>query len=349
MKIADVLPTIKATIVRLRLVLGISLIVVLLAVGGAYGWKTYKHRQSPEFTLQNLNKALLTNNKEELSKLVDFRSLATNLATNIYAQRPQTPMAGTRDQSVVLLSDDIQRMLLAALDTPKDDKAPPPVPAETPLAPLPADFSAQFNGKLTLQSKKEGAAFAMVNIRYARVEKDFPLMLLIEDKADGWRVTRLANAEELAKLFVQAEQHLQNQRDQALSEKNAQQLDRMTAQLEVRSCSAAIQQLSDKKTVLLTAQFVALNKGPHTIHNMNLVANFTAKSTPELRVERRINIAVRMPPGEHITHTYNTELQLDKTEDAALAAAGALECTLSPNAMALSSGEVLYLRVKPTP
>lgn len=349
MKIGNIFATLKATILRLRLVLGISLVVILLAMGGAYGWKTYKFQQSPEFALQNLNKALLAGKKEELAHMVDFRSLATHLATTIYARRPETPATGTRDQSVMLLADAVQRMLLTALEPAKDDKAPPAVPRESPLAPLPANFSSQLVGKLTLQSQKEGVAFAVVNINYGRVEKDFPLLLLMENKPDGWRVTKLANADEVVTLFVNAEHYLHSQRDQALKEKNDEQLGRMNAQLEIRSCTAAVLRLSDKKTVLLSAQLIALNRGPHTIHNMNLMATFTPVSAPNTKYPRRVNIAVRMPPGEHITHTYNAELNMDNPEDAALAAAGPLQCTISPSAMALSSGEVLHLREKPAP
>lgn len=349
MKIANILTGLKATIIRLRLVLGISLAMIVLAVGGAYGWKTYKHRQGPEFALQNINKSLLAGKKEDLARMVDFRALATHLAATIYAHRPQTPAQGTRDQSVMLLADNVQRILLTALEPAKDDKAPPPVPPETPLAPLPANFSAQLAGKLTLQSQKEGTALALVKINYGRVEKEFPLLLLMEDKPDGWRMTKLANADEVVDLFVQSERYLQDQRDQALKEKNDEQLNRMNAQLEIRSCTAASQRLSDKKTVLLSAQLIALNRGPHTIHNMNLLATLTPANAPDKHYQRRINIAVRMPPGEHMTHTYNVELNLDNPEDAALAAAGPLQCTITPSAMALSSGEVLYLREKPNP
>ena len=349
MNIASLLATLKAGIIRLRFVLGGSLLVIVLAVGGAYGWKAYKYRQSPEFALEKLNKALLTGKKEDLAKMVDFRTLAIDLATIIYARRPETPAMGTQDQSVTLLADAIQRLLFTVLEPLKDDKAPPPVPPETPLAPLPYNFFPQVAGKLVLQSHQENAALAGATIRYGRIEQDFPLVLLMEHRGDGWRVTRIANAGDMVRLFVQAENSLQQQRLLAWEEKNASELRRMNGQLDIRSCTAAVTRLSDQKTLLLTAQIVALNRGPHTIHNMNLVGSFTNPDVPALEEKRHINIAVRMPPGEQLIHTYNAELRLDDPGDAALAEAKSLICTISPQAMTLGSGEVLHLREKPRP
>ena len=339
----------KATLFRLRFQLLLGVLILLVAMGGAYGWRTYQYRQTPEFALENINKYVLSGKRTELATLVDFRALALDLAENIYKQRPDTALLGPASQKTASMADAIQMRLFTELEPPKDVKPAPKLPLEAPLAPLPTDFFAQIAGKFVIQTTRENMALIRAVVDYPRVQQPFPVVLLMERKGGGWRVTRLANADDLVARFVQAEAKLQEQRQQALEEKNASELSRMKAQLDITSCTVAAATLSDRKTVLLTIQVMGRNKGPHTIHNMNLIATLTGSAQSGLAMQRHVNIAARMPPGENLSHTYNAELDMDNPEDAALLKAGKLQCTASPRAMTLSSGEVLYLREKPAP
>lgn len=120
----------------------------------------------------------------------------------------------------------------------------------------------------------------------------------------------------------------------------------MNAQLTITSCTVRAERLSDKKTLLLSMEILGHNTGKYAIHNMNLVTSITgARET----VERHINIARRISPGENFHYTWNTDLSTDAPEDAALLAAPKLQCLVRPHTMTLSSGEMLYIRPKPTP
>ena len=71
--------------------------VVLLAAAGAggwYGWKTWQFRQSPQYAFEQIAQAIATGQSAVLANKVDFRALCTDLATQIYALRPQTPQLG---------------------------------------------------------------------------------------------------------------------------------------------------------------------------------------------------------------------------------------------------------------
>ena len=346
MNIAALLAPVKSLLYRLRYILLGSTVILLLAVGGAYGWKVYTHRQSPEYALEKINQALLTGKRGELAALVNFRSLALDFAQAIYDQRPQTPRNAEGEAGILLMADQVQLALFKALEQIKDDK-PVKIPPEAPLAPLPQDFLAQIAGKLRIHSRQDDLTFVRAEVDYGRAQKKFPILLLMELREDGWRITRLANARDMVALFVDGEKLLQTQREDALAEKNADEQIRMDAQFQVNSCTAAITPLSNSKTVLLTIQIMGHNRGEHSIHNMNLIATLTlpaAAGQPAQSLRRHVNLARKVSPGENLTHTYNVELDPANPEDARIIKAPRLQCQVRNRAMTLSSGAVLHIR-----
>ena len=332
---------------RLRFVLlGVAL-VVLLALGGAYGWKTYKYRHSPDFALENLRKALQPPKPEALAKLVDFRALSLDLARNIYAERPETPRQGnSEEESIALMAETIQRSLLEALENARNpDNAKKPVAANAPLSPVPATLIAQLGNGLAMQSFKDGVALARAEVEYPRAERDFTVVLLLEERPGrGWTVTRIANAGELARQFAGAEQSLQRQRDEAFAEKNQAEQRRMNAQLRITSCTAAARLLADKTTALLSMEILGHNVGKEAIANLNLRVSITGKGA---ELQKQLNMAQRINPGENFAYTWNADISENTPENEALLRAGALQCAAEPHAMTLHTGVLLYIREKP--
>lgn len=334
---------------RLRLTLLLTLIIILVAAGGALGWKRYQYRKSPDYAVATLINALAPPRLEQLAALVDFRALAHDFAAHIYAARPQTVRHSADPQeAVALMADEVQRQLLAALEqalTP--EKTRKPLPPDAPLAPLPDTLIPQLAEKLTLRSTRDNLAFLHAEIEYPRAETMFPLILLMEQRpAQGWVVTRVANAQDVVQHFVRAEASLQEQRQRALLEKNQLEQLRMDAQLSILSCTLHAERLSDKKTFLLTLEIFGFDKGPHSIHNLNFDVTIVGAGDP---IQRRLNMARRIAPGEHFSYIWHMDLDPQNPEDKALMAASDLQCMAHPRAMALSSGELLYIRPSPTP
>lgn len=319
---------------------------VLLAIGGAYSWKQYQYYKSPEYVFVILQKALLPPQLDILAKYVDFTSLSTDLAQWIYVERPETPREGEGALAVRHLADNIQRALLFALEQIRAAvKVKPPDP-KAPLDPLPDGAIAQIVATLKLQPTEHGVAILRAEIKHTQAEQTFILNFLLENRqGHGWLVTRIANAQDIVRQFVAAQENLTRQREEAFQERNRNTQRRMDAQIQVLSCTAHAKVLSEHNTPLLTMSVTGMNMGPASIHNLNFAARL---SIADNTIERHINMAQRIQPGEHFTQTWNVDLN-DTPEDNALLRAGTLQCSARPHSMVLSSGEWLYIEDKTPP
>lgn len=337
------LPAAKAFFLRFRLPIILTLAVVLLAVGGAYGWRYYQYYTGPEHALLKLNNALRDANQEQLAKLVDFRALAWDFAEAVLKVYP--PAAATHE-TVAQTADAVQLAVLKALAEAKEDKPPKEPAGDAPLAPLPSNFIQQLAGKLTLQRALDNVALLQHTVSYPRAERDFPLLLQMTNTVEfGWRVTRVINAVELAQAFKAAEASLKLQQEAAFAEKNADQQLRMDAQLPVSSCTVAAGRLSDKQTALMVIQVMGRNAGPSSFHNANFVVTVTDAAQRALYT-RHLNVAQRSLPGEQFSHSWTVELDPSDATAARLLAAKRLQCSVRLWALALGSGEVLHIREK---
>lgn len=343
------LAKLKALCWRLRYALLGTLAVLLLAVGGAYGWKVYTFRKGPEHAVELLRKALQDTRLDTLAKMVDFRDLSLDMAQNIIAVRPRAaPQARTPEEAQALLAETIQQTLLQSLESARSpDNAKAPIPPGAPLAPLPMNFITQLADGLAIQSTKDGVVFLRKDVEYPRAETTFPLVLLMENRPGwNWVVTRVVNAEELVRMFTAAEDNLQRQRDAAFDEKNALELRLMNNQLRLVSCTAHAQRLSGKNTAILSMEVIGHNIGKDAVHNLNLRVALTGSS---VTAEKQVNMAQRINPGENFSYTWNADISEPTPENEGLLQADNLQCSATPHSMTLSSGKLLYIREKSTP
>lgn len=337
------LPAAKAFLLRFRLPILLTLVVLLLAVGGAYGWRYYQYYTGPEHALLKLNAALTNTDQEQLAELVDFRGLAMDFAGAIQSVYPP---ASPSPESRARIADAIQRMVLNALVEAKEDKPPKDLPPNAPLAPLPPDFIRQLGGNLKLQRALDNVALVQHTVHYSRAERDFPLLLQMTRTPEfGWRITRIINAPDLVQAFKAAENSLKEQQEAAFAEKNADQQLRMDAQFNVISCTVSAGWLSDKRTALMVIEVMGRNTGSATIHNMNFLTTVMNSSQTSLYF-RHLNVARRILPGEQFRHTWTVDLNPREAADARLLAVKGLQCVARPWAMTLGNGEVLHIREK---
>lgn len=334
------LKSILALCIRLRWPLLGAATLLLLAIGGAHFWNRYQYQQSAEYALVLLQKALATPQPSVLASSIDFKSLGEDLAYWILQERPHTPHTGDAT-AVARLSDSIQQALLKAVgDVRSNEKSKAP---QASLLPMPDNIIAQIAATLSLQTVQQGVAILRAEVAHTQANHTFVLSLVLEHRAGaGWIVTRLANAQDIVRQFVAAEQARVRQREEALVERNRNAQRRMDGQVQVLSCTAHAKTLHTQNTALLTVAVVGYNSGALSVHNLNFFVELTGAGDA---VQRHLNMAQRMHPGEHFTHTWNTDLN-DTPEDTALLRAGALHCVARPHSMVLSSGEWLYIEEK---
>lgn len=318
-----------------------TLVLAIVAGGAFWGWQQYQFKQSPQKALQDIALALQKGNRQSLAILVDFRSLSENFAQQVLQNSP----AGAEFPPVEILAENVQQRILDSFTKTEDPKKAAKPDPYAPLNPMPPDTIAQLATSIEMQQVGATFALARATVDYPRAEKKFTLIFQMEKKKGlGWQIIKIANAQELVHAFIQAQQSIDQQKSNALAEKNAEQQQRMDKQMVVNSCTAVAGMLSDGKTALLSVEVLARNPGPHAVLNFNLEATLNSTKNSEKTQKFLLNLAKRTLQGENLSHTWNITLDPQNPDHQDLLAEKKLQCTARFNNMGLSSGEILFLR-----
>lgn len=332
---------IKGFIIKHKKISILCVSVVLLLGSAIWGLRYYHIQRSPEKALEKITLALQKGNRTELATLVDFRSLSEHFSAAIVAEYNSDNIP-----SMLELADALQQQVLEGLNAkPEDSSKPVKADPYAPLKPFPLDTLAQIATTLQLETAEENFALLRAKVDYPRAEKKFALVLQMNRTASGaWRISKVVNALEIVRAFMESEASIAQQKSLALAEKNAEQRKRMEEQLIVHSCTALADYLSDEKTALLTIEILGRNPGPHAIHSFNIEASLTGTKPQDTPSVFLLNLAKRTLQGENFAHTWNITLDLQKPEHIDLLQEKKLHCATRFNNMALGSGEVLFVR-----
>ncbi len=338
--------SIKQFVIKARWkILGIVLCLIL-AAGGFYGWKHYTHINSPEYFIEQLNTALVTNDLAKLAVLVDFRSVTDDMVKHIQrADIPKRP-ATAKEERVIPLTEEIQVIFMEAL---KNKDAAPPTTQEkqnplAPLDPLPIDFAAQISGKIKLQAALGNEAVASVTVNYPRLERDFRLLFFMT-KSPDWIIKRMSNVDEILRYYVTEENKLELLREEKFLKDNAIFQQRMDEQFELRSCTAFVHAATGSKTKSLFVRIKGYNKGPQIIRNMTFETTITSDTAQgNVVLKEDLNMAARILPGVDLEDAYNIELDPNNAEHAAVLNTKNLFCVAKPRVMTLNNGDLLFTR-----
>ncbi len=322
-----------------------TIVTLGLLGGGLFGWSHYKHINSPEYYLEQLNAALLANDLATLAVLVDFRTITEHMAQQIQqAPIPKRPV-NAKEANVYPLYEEIQREFMQALQnkdqTTTTEETTDPL---SPLDPLPKDFAAQISGKLQLQAALEDEAILSTTVHYPRLKKDYKLFFLIEKKPD-WIMTRLNNIDEILKQYVAEENKLEILREEHFQQNNVEFQKRMDAQFHVSSCTAFLHHVTGNPNATLYVRIKGYNKGPSIIRNMTFATTINSSGEQgKVLLTKDLNMATRILPGVDLEDSYNLELDPNNPIDAAILAAKDLFCSAKPRVMTLGNGVLLYTK-----
>lgn len=323
-----------------KVVIG-AMVLALITGGAVWGWQQYQFKQSPQKALQDIALALQKGNRQSLATLVDFRSLSENFAQQILQNYP----AEAALPPVEIVAENVQQQILDGFVKTEDPKRAAKPNPYAPLNPMPADTIAQIATSIEMQQADTTFALARATVDYPRAEKKFTLIFRMEKKEGlGWQLIKIVNAQELVQSFIFAQQSIDQQKSNALAEKNAEQQQRMDKQMVVNSCTVMAGMLSDGKTALLSIEVLARNPGPHAVLNFNLEATLSSPKESEKSQKFLLNLAKRTLQGENLSHTWNIALDPQNPDHQYLLSEKKLQCTARFNNMGLSSGEVLFLR-----
>ncbi len=323
-----------------------GVLALVLAGGGWFGWQKYTHSNSPEYFLEQLNAALASGNVEELASLVDFRHLTEDLATRILAQPMPSKLTTPKHQEIPLLAESMQNFFLENIKEPKDAPKEEDIDRDSldVVQPLPVDFITQMAGKFILETRVDKGAIASVKLHYPRFDKEMPFYFYLKEEPQ-WRLTRLANADDLLKNFMTHEGGLEAKRKQLYNKQREQDRKRIEAQFKVSECTAFIHKPRGQKVPLLLVRIKGFNKGPFTIRNMTFDTSVNAQNAGigELAFRKKINTAARLNVGTTLEDSYTLELETKSREAQILLEAPTLTCTAKVHFMTLDNGTMLFL------
>ncbi len=320
------------------------ILLLIMSMGGFYGWKHYQYLQSPQHFLSQLNAATQSNDFVTLAKLVDFRGIAEDISKQI-VRAPIPPSADKpRETDYLAMSDKIQNDFIIAMEN--KDKDTTTKTANDPLSslePLPKDFAAQISGKFELQTTVEDEGLISVSVNYPRLDKKYKLLFTIS-KNPEWKITRFNNTAELIEEYIAEENKLEVLRDLKFQKDNAEMQASMLKQFTVKQCTAFLHTTSDGQSSLFV-RVNGYNNGPYIILNMTFETNVTVHGVQgNLEFKHDLNMAARLLPGVDLIDSYSIELDQNNERDEKILSAQEFSCTARIRLMTLSNGKLLFTK-----
>lgn len=326
------------------------LLIAGLGAGGWFGWKEYQRRQSAEYAFEAVKKSLAPPNPAELARLVDFNSISQELAEAIAHSFPFFKAGPDQERNIRNM---LQTVLLKRFLS-RDDKKPAPLPESEEeqllrqVEILPPDFVQQLTDNLSLLESGSEAALIGTKVENPLLKKTFPLIFSMRKNSGGWKISHLANAPELSNQMRAALLERHAKLRAVYENKNRKTSQRMDQLLPILSCSADAGLLSDRKTLLLVVQVIARNRGTIQINNFNVDTSIGGRGGRQI-LQRFLNVAKPIAPGEDFNHRWNFELDASSPEARQLLSAGPLQCRASWQTLGLNNSEVLHILEVPNP
>lgn len=328
---------------RLLATLAAIVIIAGLCAGGWYGWQTYQYRQSGEYAFERLRAALNPPDTAALAKMVDFNSISDDLA-KAAAQAFPFYMAGP-DQTREIRMNAQTALLRSFMEKPPSKSQTPVEESEEdllkqPLYLIPPDLLEQLSSSLAYHPKNDTSGYLSASIENKLLRQPFSLMLGMERGPDGWKLSRLLNAQDLLAAVKDSMLKRHAAQRELFEKRNAATQKRMNSMLPIQSCTANAGLLSDQKTLLMVVHVLARNTGPVQINNMTVNCEISRGGKPI--IQRYLNAAQAVPPGTDFSHRWNFELD-GQSELGRRLLQGPLTCKASWQTLGPNSSEVLHM------
>lgn len=326
----------------------IAVICALLGAGAFYGWRYYQFRQSSQFAFERLRDALSPAQPEKLASMIDFNTVARELADGAIKAFPFFRAGLDQEWEIRQM---IQSGLLRSFRSKdagaaKNQEAGMEKQLDLPFALLPHNFNSQLAQTLSLRKENDHSAYISATIRQTMLDRDFSPVFHLQKGADGWRVTHLLNGDELAASLRDGLVARQAMRQKKIIDKNSATSAQMEALLPGPGCQASAGMLSDGRTMLVAIDVRSRNAGNVQVNNMTL--DITLSGRGGVVLSRSLNVAKSVPPGAAFSHRWNVELDAaENQEGKRLLFAGPLSCKASWRSMGLGNSRVLHVTDNP--
>lgn len=322
----------------------------LLGLGGFYGWQYYEYRQSADYAFSRLKQSLSPVQTDQLAGIVDFNAIVGDLASATVRTFPFFKKGNDQEWEIkrILQNALLQRFLAKERQKNKSmGKTGMEEQLDAPFVLMPDDFMTQFVQHMSLHSESPTSALVSTSISHPQLDKKFTLLFRMQKGQDGWRVDHMINAPEVASQLRDELVARKALRDKKTIEKNAAASARMNGILPIQGCQANAGLLSDGRTLMLVLHVLSRNRSDVQVNNMTIDAS--VKGAGGTVLQRFLNAATPVAPGEDFDHRWSIELDALSPEGRRVAQAGRLVCNARWRSMGLNSGQVLHATDNPDP
>ncbi len=340
---------------RLTVALGAC---VFTGIAAAAAWHGYTASQ-PEYTLRQIEQALREHDTKRLAEAVDRDALTGGLVREL-TKRQASPTANpvpdeqelTKAALAVLL-----QLTTPPAEAPKEEShdssgastahasdsntlpPPPPIPG-----PVPEDLGPQIaRHGLRLFARDGEIAIAATEVAHEKLGVEYPLRLAMRKGFWKWRVTEVANAEELRDIYGQRVADLKAAYRQSVEAFNARTRSQMASRLSISAAYAGLDTLTEANDRVLI-----LRVEGHLGEMPPRKVGFTFRI---LDADGRPVHTLRLVMGTPLSHdgrfveSWPISLDMSRAEARALAQAKTpLRCEAEVHMMLLDNGTILQVR-----
>lgn len=318
-----------------------------LAYGGYLGFKEYQYRQSAAYALSQIKAALNPPDPAKLSTYVNFQSVTADLAKAIQKNFPFYKAGADQERNIM---HNLQAVFLKKISAKEDKKTPLPTDEaellKKDLQLLPDNFIEQLINSCRVRQEGESTAYLTAKLENPYLKQTFSLVFDMSKTAQGWQVTHLANAQEFMDHLRDSMLARHARFRQLFADKNKLTRKTMNQILPVQSCTVDAGLLSDRKTLLMVVHVIARNRGNVQINNFNLDTTILGRNGVAV-MQRYLNAAKPVSPGEDFNHRWNFELDASSPEAQKLLHSLPLRCQGEWQTLSLHSGQVLHIVEEP--
>lgn len=340
------------------------IIAVLVLMGVAAAWYLHQRREKAgfEYAVEQLNAAVASGDLAALSRWVDFDELTGSLADIWSRVRSETLPAGAGRRALqhkmqAALHEAFSELPRAEPEQKEESKAEKAgsgpkveekkkgfttIPAPVPV--LPENFAAQLVAEpFRVRGRDGDHGLAATQIRHPGLGLQLPLQLAALRTSAGWRFMRLANADQVVRLWKKADEDFHIRREALFSARNAEIREIMNRHCCITECRAGVAKVEKDGSVLITVDLEGTNTGNEVLRSAGLHCRLEDQQG-NLVDEKQISFSRRLEPATPFRQYWNFDYEAGTPQARLLLQRTGLVCKATVQAVSLENGKLLYPR-----
>lgn len=329
---------------------------VCAALAAAAAWHGYTASQ-PEYALREIEQALREYDTKRFAASVDRDALAAQLARQLSTKpvmQAGNPVPDAQELTKATLAALLQLTTPPSADAKEEPHANStstpngsgkdtlPAPPRIP-GPIPEGLGALIaNQGLRLFAREGALAIAATEVAHEQLGVEYPLRLAMQKGFWKWRVTEIANAEELRDIYDQRVASLKAAYRESVDAFNARTRALMASRLSITASYAGLDTLTEAndRVLILRVEGHMKDIAPRKVGFTFRIIDADGKPVHTVRLV----MGTPLSHDGHFAESWPISLDMSRAEGRALAEAKApLRCETEVHMMLLDDGTILQM------